>query len=95
MANIGMTTAFYKVETSLTRANTEVSKSMSVLRLVSKCECWRPVILCGHGGYLPFGLCRYKAGIKGASVVMGYLRQVASFGLSLRCSKITRACCFR
>ena len=31
MANIGTTTAFYKVETSLTRANTEVSKSMERL----------------------------------------------------------------
>ena len=28
MANIGATTAFYKVETSLTKANQEVSKSM-------------------------------------------------------------------
>ena len=28
MANIGTTTAFYKVETFLTRANNEVSKSM-------------------------------------------------------------------
>ena len=31
MANIGATTAFYKVETSLTRANNEVSKSMERL----------------------------------------------------------------
>jgi len=31
MANIGATTAFYKVETSLSRANTEVSKSMERL----------------------------------------------------------------
>ena len=31
MANIGTTTAFYKVETSLTRANNEVSKSMERL----------------------------------------------------------------
>ena len=38
MANIGATTAFYKVETSLTRANTEVSKSMERLRLVSKMQ---------------------------------------------------------
>ena len=28
MANIGATTAFYKVETALTKANMEVSKSM-------------------------------------------------------------------
>ena len=31
MANIGATTAFYKVETALTRANNEVSKSMERL----------------------------------------------------------------
>ena len=31
MANIGTTTAFYKVETSLSRANNEVSKSMERL----------------------------------------------------------------
>ena len=31
MANIGATTAFYKVETSLTKANQEVSKSMERL----------------------------------------------------------------
>ena len=31
MANIGATTAFYKVETALTRANSEVSKSMERL----------------------------------------------------------------
>ncbi len=31
MANIGTTTAFYKVESSLTRANNEVSKSMERL----------------------------------------------------------------
>ena len=31
MANIGTTTAFYKVETSLSRANSEVSKSMERL----------------------------------------------------------------
>jgi hypothetical protein len=36
MANIGATTAFYKVETSLTRANNEVSKSMERWRLVSR-----------------------------------------------------------
>ena len=31
MANIGTTTAFYKVESSLTKANNEVSKSMERL----------------------------------------------------------------
>ena len=36
MANIGTTTAFYKVESSLTRANNEVSKSMERLATVSR-----------------------------------------------------------
>ena len=37
MANIGATTAFYKVETSLTRANNEVSKSMERLATGKHC----------------------------------------------------------
>ena len=42
MANIGATTAFYKVETSLTRANNEVSKSMERLATgKAKCKCGR------------------------------------------------------
>ena len=36
MANIGATTAFYKVETSLTRANNEVIRVWNAKRLVSK-----------------------------------------------------------
>ena len=39
MANIGTTTAFYKVETSLTRANNEVSKSMDVCDGKAEREC--------------------------------------------------------
>ena len=38
MANIGTTTAFYKVETSLTRANNEVSKSMGDLQREDRME---------------------------------------------------------
>ena len=64
MANIGATTAFYKVETSLTRANNEVSKSMERLATGKQNECWRPVIICCHGGYIPFGLCGHESGIK-------------------------------
>ena len=33
MANIGATTAFYKVETALTRANSEVSKSDQYMKM--------------------------------------------------------------
>ena len=45
MANIGATTAFYKVETSLTRANNEVSKSMERLATVSYTHLTLPTIL--------------------------------------------------
>ena len=74
MANIGATTAFYKVETALTRANSEVSKSMERLAQVKRTQTlgidhpmlpWRI-----HSDWILWGT---KAGIKGASVVMGYL----------------------
>lgn len=74
MANIGATTAFYKVETSLTRANNEVSKSMERLATgrqnanagdrssyVSMADTFR------------LDYVGTKAGIKSASVVMGFL----------------------
>jgi len=74
MANIGATTAFYKVETSLTRANNEVSKSMERLATGkqnanagdrSSYEAMADTFRLDYVGT--------KAGIKGASVVMGYL----------------------
>ena len=74
MANIGATTAFYKVETSLTRANNEVSKSMERLATGkqnatagdrSSYQAMADTFRMDYVGT--------KAGIKGASVVMGYL----------------------
>jgi flagellin len=74
MANIGATTAFYKVETSLTRANNEVSKSMERLATGKQ-----NATAGDRSSYQAMAdTCRLdyvatKAGIKGASVVMGYL----------------------
>ena len=74
MANIGTTTAFYKVETSLSRANTEVSKSMERLatgRQNANAGDRSSYVAMGDTFRLDF--VGTKAGIKGASVVMGYL----------------------
>ena len=74
MANIGATTAFYKVETSLTRANNEVSKSMERLATGKQ-----NANAGGRSSYAAMAdtfrldYVGTKAGIKGASVVMGYL----------------------
>ena len=74
MANIGATTAFYKVETSLTRANNELSKSMERLATGkqnatagdrSSYQAMADTFRLDYVGT--------KAGVKGASVVMGYL----------------------
>ena len=74
MANIGATTAFYKVETSLTRANNEVSKSMERLatgRQNANAGDRSSYVAMADTFRLDF--VGTKAGIKGASVVMGYL----------------------
>ena len=74
MANIGTTTAFYKVETSLTRANTEVSKSMERLatgRQNANAGDRSSYVAMSDTFRLDF--VSTKAGIKGGSVVMGYL----------------------
>ena len=74
MANIGTTTAFYKVETSLTRANTEVSKSMERLatgRQNANAGDRSSYVAMSDTFRLDF--VGTKAGIKGGSVVMGYL----------------------
>ena len=74
MANIGTTTAFYKVETSLTRANTEVSKSMERLatgRQNANAGDRSSYVAMADTFRLDF--VGTKAGIKGGSVVMGYL----------------------
>ena len=74
MANIGATTAFYKVETSLTRANSEVSKSMERLatgRQNANAGDRASYVAMADTFRLDF--VGTKAGIKGASVTMGYL----------------------
>ena len=74
MANIGATTAFYKVETSLTRANNEVSKSMKRLatgRQNANAGDRSSYVAMADTFRLDY--VGTKAGIKGASVVMGYL----------------------
>jgi flagellin len=74
MANIGATTAFYKVETSLTRANSEVSKSMERLatgRQNANAGDRSSYVAMADTFRLDF--VGTKAGVKGASVTMGYL----------------------
>jgi flagellin len=74
MANIGTTTAFYKVETSLSRANAEVSKSMERLatgRQNANAGDRSSYVAMADTFRLDF--VGTKAGIKGGSVVMGYL----------------------
>jgi flagellin len=74
MANIGATTAFFKVETALTRANAEVGKSMERLATGNA-----NAIASDRSSYVAMSdtfrmdYSATKAGIKGASVVMGYL----------------------
>ena len=74
MANIGTTTAFYKVETSLSRANTEVSKSMERLATGKQnANAGDRSSYVAMADTFRLDFVGTKAGIKGASVVMGYL----------------------
>ena len=74
MANIGATTAFYKVETSLTRANSEVSKSMERLATGKQnANAGDRSSYVAMADTFRLDFVGTKAGIKGASVVMGYL----------------------
>ena len=74
MANIGATTAFYKVETSLTRANNEVSKSMERLATGKQnANAGDRSSFVAMSDTFRLDYVGTKAGIKGASVVMGYL----------------------
>ena len=74
MANIGATTAFYKVETSLTRANNEVSKSMERLATGKQnANAGDRSSYVAMADTFRMDFVGTKAGIKGASVVMGYL----------------------
>ena len=74
MANIGATTAFYKVETSLSRANNEVSKSMERLATGKQnANAGDRSSYAAMADTFKLDFVGTKAGIKGASVVMGYL----------------------
>ena len=74
MANIGATTAFYKVETSLTRANSEVSKSMERLATGKQnANAGDRSSYVAMADTFRLDYVGTKAGIKGASVVMGFL----------------------
>ena len=74
MANIGATTAFYKVETSLTRANNEVSKSMERLATgKANANAGDRSSYVAMADTFRLDFVGTKAGIKGASVTMGYL----------------------
>ena len=74
MANIGATTAFYKVETSLSRANNEVSKSMERLATGKQnANAGDRSSFVAMSDTFRLDYVGTKAGIKGASVVMGYL----------------------
>ena len=74
MANIGATIAFYKVETSLTRANSEVSKSMERLATGKQnANAGDRSSYVAMADTFRLDYVGTKAGIKGASVVMGYL----------------------
>ena len=74
MANIGATTAFYKVETSLTRANNEVSKSMERLATGKQnANAGDRSSYVAMSDTFRMDYVGTKAGLKSASVVMGYL----------------------
>ena len=74
MANIGTTTAFYKVKTSLTRANTEVSKSMERLATGKQnANAGDRSSYVAMSDTFRMDFVGTKAGIKGGAVVMGYL----------------------
>ena len=63
MANIGATTAFYKVETSLTRANSEVSKSMERLATgKANANAGDRSSYVAMADTFPIGLCWHKGG---------------------------------
>ena len=79
MANIGATTAYYRVETALTRANKEVSKSME--RLATGRANANPGDRTSYVAMADTFRLDYvgtKAGIKNAAVVQGYLATAMS-----------------
>jgi len=79
LANIGATTAYYRVETALTRANKEVSKSME--RLATGRANANPGDRTSYVAMADTFRLDYvgtKAGIKNAAVVQGYLATAMS-----------------
>ena len=79
MANIGATTAYYRVETALTRANNEVSKSME--RLATGRANANPGDRTSYVAMADTFRLDYvgtKAGLKNAAVVQGYLATAMS-----------------
>ena len=79
MANIGATTAYYRVETALTRANNEVSKSME--RLATGRANANPGDRTSYVSMADTFRLDYvgtKAGLKNAAVVQGYLATAMS-----------------
>ena len=85
MANIGATTAFYKVETSLTRANDEVSKSMERLATgKANANAGDRSSYAAMADTFRLDYIGTKAGIKGTSVVMGILRPVCVCWIQLQ-----------
>ena len=75
MANIGTTTAFYKVESSLTQANNEVSKSMERLATGKQnANAGDRSSYVAMSDTFRLDFVGTKAGIKGASVAMGYVK---------------------
>ena len=74
MANIGATTAFYKVETALTKANLEVSKSMERLATgKANANAGDRSSYVAMADTFRLDFVSTKAAIKGAAVVQGYL----------------------
>jgi flagellin len=74
MANIGTTTAFYKVETSLSRANNEVSKSMERLATGKQnANAGDRSSYVAMADTFRLDFVGTKAGLKGGAVAMGYL----------------------
>ena len=74
MANIGPTTAFYKVETSLTRVNNEANNSrVRIAAGKQTANASDSVSNSAIADAFRLDFAGTKAGIKGATVVMGYL----------------------
>ena len=74
MANIGPTTAFYKVETSLTRVNNEANNSrVRIAAGKQTANASDRVSNSAIADAFRLDFAGTKAGIKGATVVMGYL----------------------